>query len=90
MFFNIEKSAFNRGEYVGYSGGARFKIRRGMISGWKALQVEQGANSDRVPAGALILYGRTLRELSAKLAANEPQLAAQTKANYLAFTANNS
>lgn len=58
---NIEKSAFRKGEYVGYCNGAQ-RIRR-TGKGWQtyALGSSKGVF---VPA-----YGRTLAELGDKLAA---------------------
>lgn len=58
-FSNIEKSGFTRGEYVGYGGGAVFRIRRGQVEGWKAIEND----------GPRVLYGKTLAALSAKLSA---------------------
>lgn len=54
----IEKSAFRRGEYVGYGGGCVWRIIKG--DQWRAVpkQVEHS-----------MLYGRTLRDLDAQLQA---------------------
>ena len=62
---NIEKSAFRRGEYVGYACGMLWHIRRSTSSyrTWYAVC----RDDDRMP----FLYGSALRELSARLAGHE-------------------
>lgn len=59
---NIEKSAFRRGEYVGYSGGKVYRVRKHGCGGW----VRDGAHTTN---SARYLRADTLGELSAKLAA---------------------
>lgn len=53
---NIEKSAFKKGEYVGYANGVwRIRRRPGKL-GWRA------------DKGGASVYGRTLKEVSGELA----------------------
>jgi hypothetical protein len=53
---NIEKSAFRRGQYVGYGGGTAWRISKG--DQWRAAPLH-------LPLP--MLYGRTLRDISAQL-----------------------
>lgn len=57
---HIEKSAFRRGEFVGYCNGAQRIIRNG--AGWKTAGLRSASG---VPVNA---SGRTLEELNSKLA----------------------
>ena len=56
---NIEKSAFRRGEYVGYANGV-YKIRRDGYGGWVAVPTASAAIKTTA-------FGRTLRDISAAL-----------------------
>ena len=61
--FNIEKSAFRRGDYVGWraSDGARYTIRRG-VTGWRAYR------TDRTGDAGDLLTAPTLTGISERLA----------------------
>ena len=61
MYHNIEKSAFERGSYVGYGGGAAWRIRR-TDGGWIAVPIS-GWMAHRPVRAPL------LRDMSVKLAA---------------------
>jgi len=68
MYSNIEKSAFRRGEYVGYAAGCVWRIQRcnSSYGNWYAYPTH-GDDANRwftVPMAA-----HTLRALSQKLAA---------------------
>lgn len=66
-FNNIEKSAFHAGQYVGYSGGRVYRIKRSnsTYGTWWAWR-ENAIPGD---AANLSLYGHTLKQLSERLAA---------------------
>ena len=55
--FNVEKSGFRRGEYVGYGAGRVWRITR-IVGGWQA-----GA-TDHNPRQLGYLNARTLQEVS--------------------------
>lgn len=59
MYHNIEKSAFRRGEYVGYADGV-WSITKNERSSEKWLAVKRDGPVN-------ILYADTLKELSEKL-----------------------
>jgi hypothetical protein len=61
---NIEKSAFKRFEYVGYGGGAVFRIRKNGLGNWEAIPT--GAWPEGLNA---FLVSGTLTKLSTMLAA---------------------
>ena len=65
---NIEKSAFRRGEYVGYGGRTVWHIRRSNSSSGNWCAFEDPARSDKKFPN-VNLYGFTLKGLSEKLAA---------------------
>lgn len=70
---NIDKSAFRKGEYVGYCHGVWRIWRDGKV--WQA-------NSRTImgcPAGRTV-YGRTLEDISRELAELEPIIAAEMRA----------
>jgi len=56
-FQNIEKSAFQKGEYVGYANGVWSIFKRGNNKGWHACR-----GSDRQS-----IFGKSLKEISEKL-----------------------
>lgn len=58
MPHNIEKSAFRKGEYVGYGAGKVWLIRKTLFGGWKWAARVQG--DDEHP----IRYADTLHVLS--------------------------
>lgn len=58
--WNIERSAFRRGEYVGYCNGAQ-RIRR-VNGGWQTYALASSAGK------FMPMFGRTLAELSRKMA----------------------
>jgi hypothetical protein len=65
---NIEKSAFNKGEYVGYGGGVVWRIRRAHSSfgKWCARPLEYTCgNNDKLKN--TIVYAFRLRDMSDKL-----------------------
>jgi hypothetical protein len=62
---NIEKSGFRPGEYVGYRGGKVYRIRKGGVRG--SLRVAMETNGGRI-TGAPFIFGKTLADLSARLA----------------------
>jgi len=55
---NVEKSAFRKGEYVGYGAGAVWHIRRVGAGLWRAHPVESALNT---------ITATTLRGVSGKL-----------------------
>lgn len=62
-YHNIEKSGFRAGQYVGYAGGVwRIKKYGNGARAWRACRT-QGEHK--------VIFARTLRELSAKLGAEE-------------------
>ena len=62
QYHNIEKSAFRRGEYVGYGGGKVWHIRKASTSyGTWAAHVQNDWNTQ--------LFAFSLAKLSAQLAA---------------------
>ena len=63
-FYNIEPSAFHRGEYVGFSAGKVFRVFK-RDKHWRAV-----CNDIRVATAT----GRTLADISAKLTALEPMV----------------
>lgn len=63
---NIERSAFRRGEHVGYGGGQVWRVRRHGCGGWEAFPREGGG----------YLRASTLAALSGKLEALTLTLAA--------------
>jgi len=58
--FNIEKSGFRHGEYVGYSAGTVWPIVK-CAFGWRAI------SRDKVFDGVQILVAATLSDLSVRL-----------------------
>lgn len=64
-FHNLEPSGFHRGQYVGYAGGAVWRIRRREGGGWRANRTVDGV----ADAGAGFLFAPTLASMSAKLEA---------------------
>jgi hypothetical protein len=62
-FHNLEASGFRRGEYVGYSEGRIYRVKKRPGGGWVAGETVGGRD-----AGKGFVYGRTLAEISAKLA----------------------
>ena len=75
--YNIEKSAFRRGEYVGYSAGYVFRVERSNSSfgNWQARLAQYNPVNPRL--SNRIFYAFTLVDLGAKLDA----FAIETKAN---------
>ena len=65
-YFNIEKSAFRKSVYIGYSAGNVFHIRKGAVSGWVAQQLKPGS-PDIDPAGER-LFSPSLGGISRLLA----------------------
>ena len=74
---NIEKSAFRRGEYVGYAAGYVFRVERSSSSfgNWQARLAQYNPVNPRL--SNRIFYAFTLADLGAKLDA----FAIETKAN---------
>lgn len=71
---NIEKSAFKRGEYVGYGGGKVWRIRKTLFGGWKwAAHVTDG-DYDTV-------YADRLSDMSTKLDKMPAAIKPMTKAD---------
>ncbi len=70
---NIEKSAFNRGEYVGYGGGLVWRIARSNSSfgNWTARPCEHTCGDSQTLRNTIIFAWR-LKDLSAKLSAFNP------------------
>ena len=63
-YHNIEKSGFHRGEYVGYSSHARWRIVR-LPQGWRAT-LQQGQIVTNLPF-APALIDSTLSAISSRL-----------------------
>jgi hypothetical protein len=65
--FNIEKSAFNRGEYVGYAAGYVFRIVKSNSSfgNWQAQLARYNPVNPRL--SNRFFYGFTLAQLSERL-----------------------
>jgi hypothetical protein len=65
--FNIEKSAFNRGEYVGYAAGYVFRIVKSNSSfgNWQAQLARYNPVNPRL--SSRIFYGFTLAQLGDRL-----------------------
>ena len=65
--FNIEKSAFNRGEYVGYAAGYVFRIVKtnSSFGNWQAQLARFNPVNPRL--SNRIFYGFTLAQLSERL-----------------------
>ena len=68
IMHNVEKSAFRRGEYVGYADGCVFRIQKANSSfgNWCAI-ASHGSNADKYANRHLFAF--RLRDLSAKLEA---------------------
>jgi hypothetical protein len=66
---NVEKSAFNRGEYVGYGGGLVWRIVKSNSSfgNWQARPVAGHDNDPRTMN--TILYAFRLRDMATKIKA---------------------
>ena len=66
---NIDKSAFRKGEYSGYTGYGLYEITRGRAGGWRARLRELDRRSDYYANGLLPseFEGRTLDEVSHEL-----------------------
>lgn len=77
---NIEKSAFNRGEYVGYAAGYVFRVTRAKSSfgNWHAQLARYNPVNPQLSNRNF--YAFTLTDLGAKLDA----FAIETKANAIA------
>jgi hypothetical protein len=73
-FYNIERMTEGSriGEYTGYSNGRLFRIRRGAVEGWKAIEFAPGTNAREAMPGGAWLYGRTLEALSHRLEELDP------------------
>ena len=65
-YFNIERSSFRRGEYVGYSKAGTARIVKDG-NGWMAYYANSQANAANGLVGKPISWGRTLAIMSAKL-----------------------
>lgn len=77
---NIEKSAFRRGEYVGYAAGYVFRVERltkpfTAFGNWQARLARYNPVSPHL--SARVFYASTLADMGAKLDA----FAIETKAN---------
>lgn len=73
-FPNIDKSGFNRGEYVGYSNGRKFRITKtSSLSVWQAVEAEPGKPVRFALAGGARLHGRTLEAISRLLSELDPK-----------------
>jgi hypothetical protein len=64
--FNIEKSGFRRGEYVGYGGGKVWRIKKTNSSFGNWFAHNQDSYNEQ-------LYAMRLSDLQAKLEAMKPQ-----------------
>ena len=60
-FYNIEKSAFRHGEYIGYGGGLVWRVYKQGRKDWRAFP----RNAHGI--GWRCLFGNTLTEISNKL-----------------------
>lgn len=76
-FYNIEKSAFHRGEYVGYAAGYVFRITRtnSSFGNWQARLAR--FNTANVQLSNRIFYAFSLENMSQQL----DTFAKETKAN---------
>lgn len=73
-FHNIDKSGFNRGEYVGYTNGRKFRITKtSSLSVWQAVEAEPGKPARFALAGGARLHARTLEGISKLLEDLDPQ-----------------
>lgn len=66
---NIDKSAFRKGEYSGYTGYGLYEIARSRVGGWRARLRESDRRSEYYANGLLPseFEGRTLDEVSHEL-----------------------
>ena len=62
--YNIEKSAFRKSEYIGYSGTMVWRIQKtnSSFGNWQAYN-----NSHNIREASTFLYGFTLKQISDKL-----------------------
>jgi hypothetical protein len=77
MPYNIEKSGFHRGEYVGYAAGYVFKVTKSTSSfgNWSARLARYNPVNPRL--SNRIFYGFTLADLSDKLDAFAKEMEAK-------------